>query len=167
MKKLPILFLMGVTISLFSCNPFEVKNWRTLTTPVKQAFWTTPPAAKFNSWLPVLNPDTEDMLPTYLRHGILFGREIWYLNASDPRFQTDWLGQAGRLPDAAFFGFGASGGGSYATPYQTIKQGYVLIESAQNSSFLSAAEKMQFPVSPKPFRPTNSSYLPTGNMTTE
>ncbi|HCD88812.1 MAG TPA: RagB/SusD family nutrient uptake outer membrane protein, partial [Algoriphagus sp.] len=28
-----------------------------------------------------------------------FGREIWYLNASDPRFQTDWLGQNGRTPD--------------------------------------------------------------------
>jgi len=39
-----------------------------------------------------------------------FGREIWYLNASDPRWQTDWLGQGGRKPDAAFFGFGSTGG---------------------------------------------------------
>ena len=29
-----------------------------------------------------------------------FGRELWYLNASDPRWQTDWLGHKGRLPYA-------------------------------------------------------------------
>jgi hypothetical protein len=70
-----------------------------------------------------------------------FGREIWYLNASDPRFQTDWLGQAGRVPDAAYFGFGATGGGSYASPFQAIKQADVLIDAANNTSSLTAAEK--------------------------
>jgi hypothetical protein len=70
-----------------------------------------------------------------------FGREIWYLNASDPRFQTDWLGQAGRTPDRAYFGFGATGGGSWATPYQAIKQADVLINSANGSQLLSDAEK--------------------------
>lgn len=55
-----------------------------------------------------------------------FGREIWYLNGSDPRFQTDWLGQAGRVPDRVYFGFGATGGGSFALPYQAILQANVL-----------------------------------------
>ena len=70
-----------------------------------------------------------------------FGREIWYFNASDPRFQTDWLGQSGRVPDAAYFGFGATGGTVYASPYQTIKQASVLKNSTANTNVLSDQEK--------------------------
>jgi hypothetical protein len=70
-----------------------------------------------------------------------FGRETWYLNASDPRFQTDWLGQAGRVPDRSYFGFGSTGGGSWAAPYQAIKQADVLISSSNGSTLLVDAEK--------------------------
>lgn len=70
-----------------------------------------------------------------------FGREIWYLNASDPRFQTDWLGQNGRVPDRAYFGFGTTGGGSWATPYQTIKQADALITAAENTSLIPETSK--------------------------
>lgn len=70
-----------------------------------------------------------------------FGREIWYLNASDPRFQTDWLGQNGRVPDRAYFGFGTTGGGSWAAPYQTIKQADALITAAENTSLIPESSK--------------------------
>ena len=70
-----------------------------------------------------------------------FGREIWYLNASDPRFQTDWLGQNGRVPDRAYFGFGTTGGGSWATPYQAIKQADVLITAAENTGLIPETSK--------------------------
>jgi starch-binding outer membrane protein, SusD/RagB family len=70
-----------------------------------------------------------------------FGREIWFLNASDPRFQTDWLGQAGRVPDRSYFGFGNTGGGSWAAPYQAINQANVLITATQNTATISAEER--------------------------
>lgn len=70
-----------------------------------------------------------------------FGREIWYLNASDPRFQTDWLGQNGRVPDRSYFGFGNTGGGSWAAPYQAIKQADILIDAANNTSLIPDASK--------------------------
>lgn len=70
-----------------------------------------------------------------------FGREIWYLNGSDPRFQTDWLGQAGREPDRVYFGFGSTGGGSWADPYQAIRQANVLISAAENTNNLSSDEQ--------------------------
>jgi starch-binding outer membrane protein, SusD/RagB family len=70
-----------------------------------------------------------------------FGREIWYLSASDPRFQTDWLGQNGRVPDRSYFGFGNTGGGSWATPYQAIKQANVLITAAEKTSNIPATSK--------------------------
>jgi len=70
-----------------------------------------------------------------------FGREIWFLNASDPRFQTDWLGQAGRVPDRSYFGFGNTGLGSWAAPYQAINQANVLITATQNTVTISAEER--------------------------
>ncbi len=70
-----------------------------------------------------------------------FGREIWYLNASDPRFQTDWLGQNGRVPDRSYFGFGNTGGGSWATPYQAIKQADVLVTAAANTNLIPETSK--------------------------
>ncbi|MGY6559843.1 MAG: RagB/SusD family nutrient uptake outer membrane protein [Nitritalea sp.] len=70
-----------------------------------------------------------------------FGREIWYLNGSDPRFQTDWLGQGGRQPDRSYFGFGATGGGSWAAPYQAINQAEVLAGAATNASILNERER--------------------------
>ncbi|MBT0810969.1 RagB/SusD family nutrient uptake outer membrane protein [Litoribacter ruber] len=69
-----------------------------------------------------------------------FGREVWYLNASDPRFQTDWLGQAGRTPDRSYFGFGNTGAGSWAAPYQAINQANVLVTAAGNTNVLSPEE---------------------------
>lgn len=70
-----------------------------------------------------------------------FGREVWYLNASDPRWQTDWLGQNGRIPDASYFGFGAGGGTVYAGAYQAIRQAYVLRDAANATSALTDIEK--------------------------
>lgn len=70
-----------------------------------------------------------------------FGREIWFLNGSDPRFQTDWLGQAGRVPDRVYFGFGVTGGGSYAAPYQAVLQANVLINAADNTNSITPQEK--------------------------
>ncbi|MDF2158594.1 RagB/SusD family nutrient uptake outer membrane protein [Algoriphagus sp. CAU 1675] len=70
-----------------------------------------------------------------------FGREVWYLNASDPRFQTDWLGQNGRVPDRSYFGFGNTGGGSWASPYQAIKQAEVLIEAGANTNNIPESSK--------------------------
>ncbi|MHA7128051.1 RagB/SusD family nutrient uptake outer membrane protein [Algoriphagus namhaensis] len=70
-----------------------------------------------------------------------FGREIWYLNASDPRFQTDWLGQNGRVPDRSYFGFGNTGGGSWAAPYQAINQADILQLAAANTESIPESSK--------------------------
>jgi hypothetical protein len=65
------------------------------------------------------------------------GREIWYLNGSDPRWQTDWLGMNGRTANVNMFGYL----NTYIQPYQAILQGNVLLSAAANSSVLSDAEK--------------------------
>jgi hypothetical protein len=72
-----------------------------------------------------------------------FGREIWYLNASDPRWQTDWLGQANRQPDVNLFQYLPT----YTLPYQAIRQAITLIDAANNTApgTLTDAEKAAIP----------------------
>ena len=66
-----------------------------------------------------------------------FGREVWALFASDPRFLDDWLGRgiSDTYPD--FF----ASAGTYVTPYLAVKQANVLIDAAAGSEVLTAAEE--------------------------
>lgn len=69
-----------------------------------------------------------------------FGREIYPTFASDPRFINQWIGQdpaADAETDPSFFG----SGGTYTTPYRAIKQGNILIQSAQNTDVITDAER--------------------------
>jgi starch-binding outer membrane protein, SusD/RagB family len=66
-----------------------------------------------------------------------FGRELWYLNQSDPRFSSNWLGQRNIRPDGQFF-FTA---GAYNSPYQAVRQAHLVIASANNSSIITEEER--------------------------
>ncbi len=67
-----------------------------------------------------------------------FGREIWAFFGSDPRFTGDWLGIG--LNGETYPDFFASAG-TYTTPYLAVKQANVLVDAANASSSLTAAEK--------------------------
>lgn len=78
---------------------------------------------------------------TYLTNAVqmfgTFGREVWPYFGSDPRFLADWLGIGG---DETYPDFFASAG-TYVSPYIAVKQANVLIEAAENSTFVSAQEQ--------------------------
>ncbi len=65
------------------------------------------------------------------------GRELWYLNASDPRWQTDWLGQNNRTANANMFGYLAS----YTNPYFAIRQAQTVIDAVRNTAAFTDQEK--------------------------
>ncbi|TAE34101.1 MAG: RagB/SusD family nutrient uptake outer membrane protein [Cytophagales bacterium] len=65
------------------------------------------------------------------------GRELWYLNASDPRWQTDWLGMNNRTANPNMFGYLAS----YTNPYFAIRQGQTVIDAVRNTSTFTDQEK--------------------------
>jgi len=140
MKKI-LSYLSVAVLLLQACNPLRIDELTDPNNPSESAVLTNASRSQVQFLVTGLESRHRGYVTNICQAWNTFGREVWYLNASDPRFQTDWLGQAGRVPDAAYFGFGATGGGSYATPYQAIKQGYVLIDAAQGSSFLSDAEK--------------------------
>jgi hypothetical protein len=141
MKKFQILFISSFTAFIFACNPLEVKELTDPNNPSQASVSSNASRRQIQFLVTGLEQRHKGYVTNVSQAWNTFGREIWYLNASDPRFQTDWLGQAGRLPDAAYFGFGATGGGSYATPYQAIKQGLVLIDAANNTPLLTTQEK--------------------------
>jgi hypothetical protein len=69
-----------------------------------------------------------------------FGREVYPLFASDPRFINQWVGlgdNADAENDPAFFG----SGGTYTTPYRAVYQANVLIESANNTQAITDQER--------------------------
>jgi len=69
-----------------------------------------------------------------------FGREVYPLFASDPRFVNQWVGvgsNADAENDPTFFG----SAGTYTTPYLTVRQGNVLIRSANNTDAITDAER--------------------------
>lgn len=72
-----------------------------------------------------------------------FGREIYPLFASDPRFVNQWVGlgeNADAENDPAFFG----SAGTYTTPYRAVYQGNVLIQSANNADAITDQERSAY-----------------------
>lgn len=136
-KPVLIPFILG----LAACNPLQLDEVLDPNNPSLASVETNATKEQVQFLLTGLEASHRNYVVNISQAWNTFGREIWYLNASDPRFQTDWLGQAGRVPDRAYFGFGTTGGGSWASPYQAIKQADVLISSANGSTLLVDAEK--------------------------
>ena len=112
MKKFKLLIISSAVAFLFSCNPFKVKELTDPNNPSEASVSSNASRRQIQFLVTGLEQRHKGYVTNICQAWNTFGREIWYLNASDPRFQTDWLGQAGRLPDGAYFGFGATGGGS-------------------------------------------------------
>ncbi|WP_209331220.1 RagB/SusD family nutrient uptake outer membrane protein [Lunatimonas salinarum] len=133
------LVLGGLLLS--GCNPLQLDPIDDPNNPSVNSVTNNATRSQIQSVLTGLEARHRGYVTNVSQAWNTFGREIWYLNASDPRFQTDWLGQAGRVPDRSYFGFGNTGGGSFFSPYQAILQGRVLIESASNTNLISTQER--------------------------
>jgi hypothetical protein len=141
MKNILKAVLIPAVLGFTACNPLQLDEVLDPNNPSLASVETNATKEQVQFLLTGLESAHRNYVTNISQAWNTFGREIWYLNASDPRFQTDWLGQAGRVPDRAYFGFGSTGGGSWASPYQAIKQADVLISSSNGSTLLVDAEK--------------------------
>lgn len=141
MKNILKAVLIPAVLGFTACNPLQLDEVLDPNNPSLASVETNATKEQVQFLLTGLESAHRNYLTNISQAWNTFGREIWYLNASDPRFQTDWLGQAGRVPDRAYFGFGSTGGGSWASPFQAIKQADVLISSSNGSTLLVDAEK--------------------------
>lgn len=126
---------------LFSCNPLELDQIDDPNNPSVGSVSENASRSQIQFLVTGLESRHRGYVTNVSQAWNTFGREIWYLNGSDPRFQTDWLGQAGRVPDRIYFGFGTTGGGSWANPYQAIRQASTLISATENTTVLSTQEQ--------------------------
>lgn len=143
MKKnnIKISVLVIVTAILASCNPFSIDEMQDPNNPSVGSVAKNATKDQIQFLITGLESRHRSYVNNVTRAWGTFGREIWSLNASDPRYQTDWLGQEGRVPDRSYFGFGNTGGGSWASPYQAIKQANVLILAGENTDNISSEAK--------------------------
>ena len=141
MKYILKAFLIPAVLGFTACNPLQLDEVLDPNNPSLASVETNATKEQVQFLLTGLEASHRSYVTNISQAWNGFGRETWYLNASDPRFQTDWLGQAGRVPDRSYFGFGSTGGGSWASPYQAIKQADVLISSSNGSTLLVDAEK--------------------------
>ncbi|MCH7413846.1 RagB/SusD family nutrient uptake outer membrane protein [Belliella sp. R4-6] len=143
MKKLDLYKTLAILIglSILGCNPLKLDEIDDPNNPSVSSVSNNATKPQIQFVLTGLESRHRGYVTNVSQAWNTFGREIWYLNGSDPRFQTDWLGQNGRVPDRSYFGFGNTGGGSFAAPYQAINQANVLISAATNASVLSDAER--------------------------
>lgn len=128
-------------LAVQSCDPLELDEIQDPNNPSVGSVSANATAQQIQFLVTGLESRHRGYITSVARAWNTFGRETWYLNASDPRFQTDWLGQEGRLPDNNYFGFGSTGGGSWAAPYQTINQANVLITASENTNNISEDAK--------------------------
>ena len=141
MKNILKAVLIPAVLGFTACNPLQLDEVLDPNNPSLASVETNATKEQVQFLLTGLEASHRSYVTNISQAWNTFGREIWYLNASDSRFQTDWLGQAGRVPDRSYFGFGSTGGGSWAAPYQAIKQADVLISSSNGSTLLVDAEK--------------------------
>jgi hypothetical protein len=141
MKNILKAVLIPAILGFTACNPLQLDEVLDPNNPSLASVETNATKEQVQFLLTGLEASHRSYVTNISQAWNTFGREIWYLNASDSRFQTDWLGQAGRVPDRSYFGFGSTGGGSWASPYQAIKQADVLISSSNGSTLLVDAEK--------------------------
>lgn len=132
---------LGLLSLMLGCNPLQIDKFEDPNNPSVGSVTNNASRAQIQSLITGLEARHRGYVFTATMGFGTFGREIWYLNASDPRWQTDWLGQNGRVPDAAYFGFGTTGGTVYSGAYQAIRQAYVLRDAAANTSSITEAEK--------------------------
>jgi len=97
-------------------------------------------AAQLQNLVSGLESRSKDYVATAQNAFGTFGRDVWYFNSNDSRNIQFWLGLGGRKPDADFYGVA----NIYLSPYQAIKQASVLISAVNNTSVITAEQKLAY-----------------------
>lgn len=130
--------LSALLLSTGSCNFFTLENAIDPNNPSLQSVAQNATRNQIQSLITGLEFRHRAHVFTVTAAFGCFGREIWYLNASDPRWQTDWLGQGGRTRLESQFAVGPA----YDAPYQTIRQGHVILQAIKNTNSVNEQEKL-------------------------
>ncbi len=140
-KYISIGAMTYLSVALSGCNPLKVDKMIDPNNPSESGF--TQNATREQVQFLVTGLEERHRAYVFTATAALgsFGREVWYLNGSDPRFTTDWLGQALAEPNSSFFGFANTGGTVFFNPYQAARQSELLTQSVNSAPQVTDAEK--------------------------
>lgn len=144
MKKNNIKRLLPIiTIALLfsACNPLDIEKIGDPNNPSVTSVGNNATKQQIQYLVTGLEARHRDYVGNVTNAWGSLGREVWLLNSSDTRNMTEWLGLANFQLNANVFGFGATGGGSYASPYGAIKQANITLAAVSNTAQLNDLEK--------------------------
>lgn len=144
MKKFNIkrLFpMVAVAILATSCNPLSIEKFDDPNNPSVSSVTNNATKQQIQYLVTGLESKHRDYVSNVTNGWGSLGREIWFLNSSDTRNMTEWLGLGNFQLNANVFGYGATGGGSYASPYGAVKQANIILAAVANTNNLTDLEK--------------------------
>ena len=128
-----ILLLAVTSMVFYSCK----KDYGNLNSPTVEAFLNNATKDQLNNLVSGTESGMRTVLNFYLDDAGTLGREGYRFSGSEPRYVTDLLGaNSGTLSSSNFYITQP-----WAARYQVVKNCNVLIQAADKSSLISAAEK--------------------------
>lgn len=131
------LLFAGLLLMMSSCNFFSLDTPNDPNNPSLGSVSQNASRTQVQNLVTGLESRHRDYLFTVTMLYGTMGRELWYLNASDPRWQTDWLGMNGRQATATMFGYL----NTYQQPYFAIRQALTVIDAVNNTNTFTTEEK--------------------------
>jgi len=127
------LIIIGMCAVFISCQ----KDYGNLNSPTEQSFLTNASAGDLNNLVTGSESGIRTNSALYLDDVGSIGRENYRFSASEPRYVTDLLGADNAVLSSSNFYIT----NTWSARYRVVKNCNILIQSAQNSTLISAEEK--------------------------
>ena len=132
MRKNTFWIVCLLTLGLSACK----KDFGDLNQATVQAFTANATEGELNNLVSGTESGMRNNLALYLDDCGIIGRELYHFSPSEPRYVTDLLGASGaQLSNSNFYITNP-----WASRYQVVKNCNILIQSAQNSKLITAAQ---------------------------
>jgi hypothetical protein len=133
--------IITLAMLLSACDPFDIEKIEDPNNPSVSSVTNNATKQQIQYLVTGLESKHRDYVSNVTNGWGSLGREIWLLNSSDTRNMTEWLGLGNFQLNANVFGYGATGGGSYASPYGAVKQANIILDACVNTANLTDQEK--------------------------
>ncbi|MFB6454579.1 RagB/SusD family nutrient uptake outer membrane protein [Chitinophaga sp. Hz27] len=128
------LLVVGTMTLCFACQKGEINS---LNTPTTGDITRNPSKSDLNNLVSGAESGMRQNIAFYMDDIGIIGREIYHFSSSEPRYTTDMLGGGTKLLDNN--GFYLTN--PWAARYQVIRQAYLILQGAKNSTSISDVER--------------------------
>ncbi|NIG53694.1 RagB/SusD family nutrient uptake outer membrane protein [Chitinophaga sp. Cy-1792] len=128
------LLVVGLMTLCLACQKGEITS---LNTPTTGDITKNPSKSDLNNLVSGAESGLRQNIGFYMDDIGIIGREIYHFSSSEPRYTTDLLGGGSKVLDNNTFYLT----NPWSARYQVIRQAYLILEGAKNSTSISDAER--------------------------